>query len=183
VERPDDRRRAEVTGPELRRDRLPVTIDRESYTPAYLSVVSNALSWGGSHLYSRHFGVGVNDWRILSALGNHPGATAGELCDVLGLNKSVVSRSVAGLVERGLVGIERDDGTRRHYLTEDGAVLHDQLLPLALERERLLLRDFTPEEVGQLRTFLRRMYLNIPGMNASPVPERELPAPPDRADG
>jgi DNA-binding MarR family transcriptional regulator len=169
-----------VTGPELQRDRLPVTIDRESYTPAYLSVVSNALSWGGSHLYGRSFGVGVNDWRIISALGNHPGATAGEMCAVLGLNKSVVSRSVAGLVERGLVGIERDDGTRRHYLTEDGVVLHDQLLPLALERERLLLQDFTPDEVDQLRAFLRRMYLNIPAMNGSAAPGRETP--PDPAD-
>ncbi|SFK70282.1 MarR family winged helix-turn-helix transcriptional regulator [Geodermatophilus ruber] len=150
-----------MAGPQLHREKLPVTIDREAYTPAFLSLVANALSWGGSYLYMRRFGVGVNDWRVLSALGNHPGATAGEVCTVLGLNKSVVSRSVSGMVDRGLVAIERAEGQRRLYLTEEGVALHDQLLPLALERERRMLRGFTDEEIVQLRGFLRRMHDNL----------------------
>ncbi|MGY1823732.1 MarR family winged helix-turn-helix transcriptional regulator [Geodermatophilus sp. SYSU D00079] len=163
------------------REKLPVTIDREAYTPAYLSLVANALSWGSTFQYMRRFGVGVNDWRIVSALGNHPGATAGAVCTVLGLNKSVVSRSVAGLAGRGLVTIERVDGQRRLYLTAEGVALHDQLLPLALERERRMLRGFSEEEVGLLRDFLRRMHDNLseaagpgegedPASDASPGP-------------
>ncbi|MGY1635997.1 MarR family winged helix-turn-helix transcriptional regulator [Geodermatophilus sp. SYSU D00742] len=158
-----------MSGSQPHREKLPVTIDREAYTPAYLSLVSNALSWGSTFQYMRRFGVGVNDWRVVSALGNHPGATAGEVCTVLGLNKSVVSRSVAGLTERGLVTIERADGQRRLYLTADGVALHDQLLPLALERERWMLRGFSDEELGQLRDFLRRMHDNISEAADAPV--------------
>jgi DNA-binding MarR family transcriptional regulator len=150
-----------VEVPGVRRDRLPVTIDREAYTPAYLVLVANALSWGTSHSFARPFGVGVNDWRLISALGNHPGATAVEVCRVLGLNKSVVSRSVAGLARRGLIVVERADGRRRLFLTDDGARLHDELLPAALQREQLLLSGFDAAEVAQLRRFLRRMYLNL----------------------
>jgi DNA-binding MarR family transcriptional regulator len=175
-----------VSGPQPHRERLPVTIDREAYTPAYLALVSNALSWGSTFQYMRRFGVGVNDWRIISALGNHPGATAGEVCTVLGLNKSVVSRSVAGLTERELVTIERADGQRRLYLTADGVALHDELLPLALERERWMLRGFTDEELAQLRGFLRRMHDNLsevagPGDGDVRVADGASPEPrPDR---
>jgi DNA-binding MarR family transcriptional regulator len=156
-----------MTGPDdLVRERLPLTIDRETYTPAYLSLVANALSRGGSLLYMHRFGVGVNDWRVLSALGNHPGATAAEVCTVLGLDKSVVSRSVAGLVDRALVAIERVPGQRRLYLTRQGAEVHDQLLPMALERERQLLAGFSAGEVAVLRDFLRRMNDNVGAVNA-----------------
>jgi DNA-binding MarR family transcriptional regulator len=153
----------------LQRTRLPRTIDREAYTPAYLALVSNALSWGGSQLYTRRFGVGVNDWRVISALGNHPGSTAVEVCTVVGLDKSVVSRCVAGLAERGLVGIERTDGHRRLFLTQDGVRLHDELLPLALHREQVLLEGLEASEVEQLKSFLRRMFLNLPRLNDDPV--------------
>jgi DNA-binding MarR family transcriptional regulator len=87
---------------------------------------------------------------------------------VLGLNKSVVSRSVAGLTERGLVTIERAEGQRRLYLTAAGVELHDQLLPLALERERRMLRGFSEAELAQLRGFLRRMHDNL-SESADPV--------------
>jgi DNA-binding MarR family transcriptional regulator len=156
-----------MTDPDdLVRERLPLTIDRETYTPAYLSIVSNALSRGGSLLYMHRFGIGVNDWRVLSALGNHPGATAAEVCAVLGMDKSVASRSVAGLVDRRLVAIERVPGQRRLYLTRAGADVHDQLLPVALERERRLLQGFSAAEVAVLREFLRRMNDNVPAINA-----------------
>jgi DNA-binding MarR family transcriptional regulator len=149
----------------LHRDQLPRTIDRESFTPAYLTLVANAWSSANSVFYMRDYGIGVNDWRVLSTLANHPGATAVEVCGVVGLHKSVVSRSVATLSERGLVGIERSDGHRRLYLTPAGVDLHDELLPHALHKEELLLSGFEPAEVAQLRRFLRRMFLNIPVMN------------------
>jgi DNA-binding MarR family transcriptional regulator len=156
-----------MTGPDdLVRERLPLTIDRETYTPAYLSIVSNALSRGGSLVYMHRFGIGVNDWRVLSALGNRPGATAAEVCALLGMDKSVASRSVAGLADRGLLAIERVPGQRRLYLTRQGAEVHDQVLPMALERERRLLEGFSAEEVDVLRGFLRRMNDNVPAINA-----------------
>ncbi|WP_199506304.1 hypothetical protein [Geodermatophilus sp. TF02-6] len=66
----------------LQRDRFPRTIDRESSTPAYLTLIANAWSSGNSVFYMHRYGIGVNDWRVLSTLANHPGATAVEVCGV-----------------------------------------------------------------------------------------------------
>ena len=82
---------------------LPSTIERDDYTPALLGLLSNVLVWGGSRVFHHLHGVGTNEWRILSALGNHPGATSGELCEILGINKSIASKSVNVLLDRDLI--------------------------------------------------------------------------------
>src|SRR5919109_5341250 len=138
---------------DLSRERLSWTIDRETYTPAFLALIANALSWRGSALYMRHFGVGINEWKIISALGNHPGAMAAEVSTVLGLNKAVVSRCVRTLSDKGLVAVEVTDGRRGLYLTRAGVELHDRIMPVALEREAVLLSGFSDEEIVQLRRF------------------------------
>jgi DNA-binding MarR family transcriptional regulator len=142
------------------------SVRREDYVPAYLSLISNALSWGGSRVFLRRFGVGINEWRVLSALVNEPGSTAARIGSVLGLNKSVVSRTIRLLEERRFVVIDTTGGGRTLHLTEAGHALHDQLMDVALQRERLLLSGFSAEEKDRLLDLLRRMYDNVPAMNA-----------------
>lgn len=48
-----------------------------NYVPSHLSHLNNRLSSGASQLYLKHFGVGINEWRILSVLSNWPRSTAG----------------------------------------------------------------------------------------------------------
>lgn len=139
-------------------DRLPETIQRDVYTPALLGLLNNLLVWGGSRVFRSVHGVGTNEWRILSALGNHPGATAAELCDVLGLNKSIASTSVNLLLERGLVvPVDGPRGSRYLYLTPEGADVHDDFMPIALRRQAILTSALSDEEVAQLNSLLVRM--------------------------
>jgi DNA-binding MarR family transcriptional regulator len=143
------------------------TVQRDTSVTALMSIVANALSWGGSRVYLREFGVGTNEWRVLSALVNWPGETASHIGQVLGLNKSVVSRSLKFLEERGMVAIEQGTGRRQLLqLTPAGRELHDRIIVVALKRERILLEGFAPAEVEQLLDFLRRMHANVPEMNA-----------------
>lgn len=142
------------------------SVGRDDYVPAYLSLISNALSWGGSRLFLRRFGVGINEWRVLSAIVNLPGCTATQVGEELGLNKSVVSRSLHLLHSRELVTVDATDGRRVLGLTTAGHELHDQLMVIALKREEFLLAGFSPEEKALLLSFLRRMYDNVPAMNA-----------------
>jgi DNA-binding MarR family transcriptional regulator len=142
------------------------SVGRDDYVPAYLSLISNALSWGGSRVFLRRFGVGINEWRVLSALVNQPGSTASRAGEVLGLNKSVVSRSIQLLQAKGLLTIDDTAGRRGLWLTGAGHELHDQLMAIALEREKLLLTGFSGEEKESLLGFLRRMHENLPEMNA-----------------
>lgn len=152
----------------LHRDEIPGALQTDQYAPAYLSLVSNAMSWGSSTLLRETFGIGLNDWRVIAALAMRPGLTSGGLSQLLGLTKSVVSRSTTYLTEEGLIGSDESDGTRRLYLTEQGLDLYHRVLPAALQRQETLLTGFTPEERTELMGYLLRMYRNL-----KPSPSQE----------
>jgi DNA-binding MarR family transcriptional regulator len=139
-------------------ERLPHTIERDDYTPALLQLLSNVLVWGGSRVFHHLHGIGTNEWRIISALGNHPGATSGELCDILGVNKSIASKSVNALLDRELIAqLNGPRGSRHLFLTARGAQVHDDLMPIALTRQQILHDSLSPDEVAQLNALLVRM--------------------------
>ena len=162
----------------LRRRPMSRHIDRERYAPYYLTVIANAISSSASQVYLREFGIGVNDWRVVSHLGLDPGCTAQVISNVLQLDKSVVSRSVKTLVDRGLVGVETTPGFRRLYLTAAGAELHKRMVPVALEREQLLLAGLDDADVALLLGLLRRVHANLPALTA--YAPRRAPAPAER---
>lgn len=154
---------------DLIRSPLARTIDRETFIPSYLSLVAAAHVTGGSKIYTERFGISSPDFAILSTLSNHPGSVASEICQIVALDKSVVSRRLRTLMDRDLVALEMDGSQRRLYLTPRGVQVHDEVLPLALKREATMLSGFTDEEIGQLRDFLRRMFLRIPEMNSPEI--------------
>lgn len=138
--------------------RLSDTIDRDSFTPALLGLLNNVLVWGGSRVLMALHGVGTNEWRIMSALGNHPGSTAQELCVVLGINKSIASKSVNLLIDAGHIGqIDGKRGSRHLFLTPAGAQLHDDLMAIVLARVGLLQHRLSDAEVSELNRLLRKM--------------------------
>ena len=145
----------------LHRDEIPGALKTQQYAPAYLALVSNAMSWGTSTLLRETFGIGLNDWRVIAALAMRPGLTSGGLSSLLGLTKSVVSRSTTYLTEEGLIGSDESNGNRRLYLTEQGLDLYQRVLPAALQRQETLLTGFTPEERAELMGYLVRMYRNL----------------------
>lgn len=150
------------------RTRLKHTIDRETFPPAYLSLVDNAHVWGGSRIYNERFGVTSPDFAILSTLSNRPGCQAVDISEQVALDKSVVSRRLQRLRDKGLICWEQDGSRRRLFLTSQGAEVHDAVLPVALERAELMVHGFSNEERAQLQSFLRRMYENIPLMDNPP---------------
>ena len=145
----------------LHRDAAPGALQTEQYAPAYLALVSNAMSWGSSAVLRDTFGIGLNDWRVVAALAMRPGLTSGGLTQLLGLTKSVVSRSTTSLTGAELVGSEEDGGARLLYLTDRGLELYHRVLPTALVRQETLLAGFSGEERAELMGYLVRMYRNL----------------------
>ena len=150
-------------------------LDLTRYVPALLTFVSNKLTRSGSALYRRHFGVGITEWRILAMLAVEPSIPATRICQVIGLDKGPVSRSLAFMERRGLVTIRADEAdTRRRLatLTPAGRDLHDRIIVVALERERRLLSCLTPEQRTTLVEVLNLLHDNLGAVN------RPLPIPP-----
>ncbi|MCK8787713.1 MarR family winged helix-turn-helix transcriptional regulator [Roseomonas sp. NAR14] len=139
-------------------------LDLDTYLPARLMILSNKLSRGASNLYRQHFGVGINEWRVLSYLAGESWIAASRICQMVGLDKAAVSRSLSFLDQRGLVDSRTPggDARRRLYsLTASGRLLHDRAMVVALERERRLVSCLTLEEQATLLALLNRLHGNL----------------------
>ncbi len=146
-------------------DRDREVLDLAGYVPYFLTAISNTWSRSSSRLYLERFGVGVTEWRIVSQLAIEPRIGAQRICEVIGLDKGAVSRGVAALAAAGHLAEAADPRDARRQvleLTASGYALHDSLIAMAIERERLLLADFTAEEAEHLLALLRRIHARLP---------------------
>lgn len=144
-------------------------LDLDNYVPAYLTFLANKLSSGASAVYRQRFGIGVTDWRIMALLAIEPWIPAGRICEVIGLDKAAVSRSVRDMAALDLVETQvQETDQRRQFiaLTRKGIAMHDAIVDIALERERLLTAEFSAEEKRILVSLLARMHARIPIVNA-----------------
>ena len=139
-------------------------LNLDEYVPAYLTYLAGKISSSASATYRPKFGVGITDWRIMALLATEPWISAGRVCDVIGLDKAAVSRSVHGMKASGIVDIQRtgDDQSRQLIaLTRKGLNLHDRMVILSLAREQELLKTFSPAERKMLVNFLSRMHAQV----------------------
>ncbi len=136
------------------------------YLPSQLSQLSNRLSSGASDLYLRRFGVGINEWRILTTLVFRPNLSAAEIADSASIHITVVSRSLREMISKELIVVEASVWGRMHTLTEKGTALQNEIAKLAVQRYELLVGGFQPAELEQLSAMLNRLLDNIPRVDA-----------------
>ncbi len=147
------------------------------YVTYYFTVLANKLSSGASRLYLKHFGIGIIEWRVMAMLAIEPDIPPARICQVIGIDKAAVSREMRKLEGKGYLTVEDDPTSQRKKslrLTESGYALHDQVIRVALERERRLLSDLTPAEADTLVDLLARTTRQIPYVNryepGDPIP-------------
>lgn len=146
----------------------PSQLNLSRYVPALITFLANKLATGASISYRKHFGIGIVEWRLISLLAVEDNITANHICQAIGLDKSAVSRALQLLESEGRITGQTDSRDARRYtvsLTAEGRALHDRVLKVALERERRLLSDFTPEEVDTLVNLLGRMQTKVAYVN------------------
>jgi DNA-binding MarR family transcriptional regulator len=164
TERSSRARKTEAPGPRV--------LDLDRYTVAYMVWTANKLSRGASHTYLKVFGVGVEVWRCLVLLAIHGSIAAQQVSQVMGMDKAAVSRCFKILQAKGLIvmGLNASDGrVRIATLTPKGRVLHDQILEIALERERALLTVLSVSERETLLRLLKRVHENLPAVEAATI--------------
>lgn len=141
---------------------LPHAIDPENFTPRLVTLLSNALVWRESAELRSKFGLGTNEFRVVSALAIRPGVSATEISDFLGLNKAVVSKSVNVLLGRDLIVMsDGPRGSRPLYLTAAGAEMHDAMLPVSNRGQEIILEGLDPQIVEDFNQLLRDMLSKL----------------------
>lgn len=144
-------------------------LDLNRYVPGLVTFLSNKLSSGASACYRKHYGIGVVEWRMLSMLAVENGISGNRICQVIGLDKSAVSRALQALESAGHVRSETDAQDARRStvsLTVAGRALHDRVLTTAIEREQRLLSDLSANEVDTLINLLNRLNAQIENVNS-----------------
>ena len=125
-----------------------------------IHALANLLSRGAALRYKREFGVSLMEWRALALLGAHQPLSLMQLARHAGLDKSQMSRVVAGLTERALVlrGIDSADGRGvRLTLTRAGHKLYQGLIASANQRNQAFAEALSGDEHAVLEAILARL--------------------------
>jgi MarR family transcriptional regulator, organic hydroperoxide resistance regulator len=112
----------------------------------------------------KQFDLSLIEWRVCAALRQQPYQRLSELAVNTSSDASTLSRTVDGMLQKGLLVRERSAEDARAValaLTPAGEALTDSVIPLARLYERVALSGINPQDIDHLRTMLRRIYDNM----------------------
>jgi DNA-binding MarR family transcriptional regulator len=124
-------------------------LDLARFLPYRLSVLTNRVSSAIARHYSERFGLSIPEWRVMAVLGSVSDLSAREVASRTAMDKVQVSRAVASLLKARRVQRKTDPGDGRIgrlSLTLNGRAIYDEIVPLALHLEALLLSALSGDE-------------------------------------
>ncbi len=140
---------------------MPDKIDQQlrlaDFFPYRLSVLSNRVSQAIADKYVKRFNITLQEWRVMAVLGELPNISASQVSEKTAMDKVAVSRAVAKLQKTGR--IERrvaSDDKRRSVLalSDNGIAVYNEIVPIAVGYEDLILNHLGEEE----RLMLRQLF-------------------------
>jgi DNA-binding MarR family transcriptional regulator len=148
---------------------LETALDLDNFLPYRLSVLTNRVSSAIARQYSQRFNLSVPEWRVMAVLGSDAGLSAREVAARTAMDKVQVSRAVASLMRARRVQRQvdaQDARITRLSLTERGRAIYDEIVPLALHLESVLLSALSPEERKQLAGLLDKLARRVSGLSS-----------------
>ena len=139
----------------------------EHFLPYKLSVLTNRVSDAIARHYSERFNLSVPEWRVMAVLGGTSNLSAREVAGRTAMDKVQVSRAVASLIDARRVQRQSDpqDGRiTRLSLTAKGRAIYEEIVPLALHLEAVLLSALSAEEKSQLDRLIEKLSRRVGGL-------------------
>ncbi|MBI1201525.1 MAG: MarR family transcriptional regulator [Rhodopseudomonas sp.] len=130
-------------------DPVDTVLELENFLPYQLNVCSSRVSEALSRIYGERYQIGVPEWRVLVTLGQFETMTAKAIGLHSHMHKTKVSRAVAMLERRKLIGRRANRADMREAflsLTPAGREIYNDLAPSALEFARQLLDTIAPDD-------------------------------------
>ena len=134
------------------------------FLPYRCNNLAQQISVSLSRIYVDKFGITVAGWRILVTLADYGELQANDVARLTNMDKVRVSRSVAVLMEQGL--LDRRVGSRDSRVTllnlnADGQRLYERITPEALAWERELLEPLSKTEQQSLLKILDKLEARL----------------------
>ena len=139
----------------------------EDHLGYWLRCLSNFIS-GSFAARLAVYDISVAQWVVLRTLYENKGISLNEAAQLVGVDKSSLSRMVERLVQRGL--IDRTDGNDRRSVglavTSEGKKLVPQLAKLADENDHSFFKSLTAQQRKDFLGFIQRL-LAVNGWDAT----------------
>ncbi|MFZ1106209.1 MAG: MarR family winged helix-turn-helix transcriptional regulator [Hyphomicrobiaceae bacterium] len=151
-------------------------LDLSSHIPTKVTVLANRLMRSASRYYRKRYGIGVVEWRVIMFIGQVTETRANRICSQTELDKGAVSRSLAVLQRMGLVSAQEDGADSRRNnvaLTPKGRALHDEMVPIALDRQSEVVADLTQAEIELFIDLIDRLQAKV--SDGGPLPDEASP--------
>jgi DNA-binding MarR family transcriptional regulator len=119
-------------------------------------------------------GITATQASIIFMLASGRSFVAADLAREYGIDASAVTRLVNRLEKRGLLVRERSNADRRMVklaLTAQGIVVAEEIPEIFTHVLDVLLTRFTPEEIGFLKSMLRRIMKNSEDCASATLPD------------
>ncbi|MFM6852690.1 MAG: MarR family winged helix-turn-helix transcriptional regulator [Sphingopyxis sp.] len=139
---------------------MTVKLNLANFMPYQLAMASNAVSDRIAKQYQVRFGLKVPEWRLMAVLGEGTPLTQRDLVVATRMDKVMVSRATANLVDRGLIARAASESDGRSHLltlTDDGRALYNEIAPAALAMERDVLSCLSAKDKRALADLLARL--------------------------
>ncbi|SEJ98968.1 DNA-binding transcriptional regulator, MarR family [Sphingobium sp. AP50] len=136
-------------------------LDLETFAPFYWTAISNRWTADSSRLYLERFGIGIVEWRVLTALADVEGVTSLEAARLAALDTGAANRAMNQLREKNLVAPKEGKFERRSKpfeMTTAGVALYEKIKPLAQARIDYLMSDLDDDERRRFLDALRAIY-------------------------
>ena len=131
----------------------------EDFLPHRLNVLSSLVSQALTRVYGRH-GIGIPEWRVLVTLGENGVMTGKAVGAQTHMHKTKVSRAVAELEKRKLIGRRANRADLRESflsLSAAGRAIYEDLAPGALEFTRRLAEVVDPADRPAFERAMQRL--------------------------
>ena len=112
------------------------TIELKDFWPYQVVVLADQVSRHTNNILKTHGSLNLSQWRVLAAIGEKEGRSAAEVVAMTPMDKGIVSRATASLVEDGFIRKKNDPDDRRRselFLTAKGRK-HYQTISQALTK-------------------------------------------------
>ena len=109
----------------------PMVFPLQDNWPYAVSVLADRVARRVGAVVAANSALNLSQWRVLAAVAEQPGRMAREVVAITPMDKGLVSRAVARLVELGLMERRRSDsdGRAAHlHLTEAGQAAFDTII-------------------------------------------------------
>jgi len=136
----------------------------ETFLPYVMNRLSETISSELSSIYVEQYGLSIAQWRVIANLAQHTSLTAQDIVVFTAMEKSMISRAVNALVDRGLVAgtaSVEDSRAKDLRLTKSGDALYRSIVPNVLSWEKELLSCLSKPDYKNLMKTLERLKLQL----------------------